>query len=93
MTHLDEVINDIIENNKSKLFYTNKYPTFFEQYPVLSDKIFEQDFDFHILSQMMEQKNNIVHKDVSEHDASVKIGSCLVDKYVKPLLNINNKIT
>ena len=42
---------------------------------------------FNFMLQMMKQ---VESKDVTEHNASVKIGEMLVNKYVKPVINDNN---
>jgi hypothetical protein len=39
-----------------------------------------------MFQQMLDAKEKIQNGEVSEHDASVGVGTLLVDKYVKPLL-------
>lgn len=87
MTDFDNVIHEIVTDKKEKAFYIKKYPLFFERCPVLSNKLFEPDFDSTMLSYMMEQKSKIFQNEFSEHEASVNVGTNLVNKYIKPLLN------
>lgn len=80
---IEEIVNEILRDKKAKNFYQEKYPEFFEKMPVLSAKVFDHDLDKDILKYLMKQKNKINLNKSSEHDASVKVGSLLVDKFVK----------
>lgn len=90
---MQSVLKDIFDNpNTSPEHFKTKYPDFFEKYPVLSEKVFDPNIDKDTLRYMLEQKNRIEANRQSEYDASVKVGSHLVDKYVKPdLENQQNK--
>jgi hypothetical protein len=80
---IEEIVSEILRDKKAKNFYQEKYPDFFEKMPVLSAKVFEHDLDKDILKYLMKQKNKMDLNKSSEHDASVKVGSLLVDKFVK----------
>lgn len=86
MENIKEIIMDIKEGCETKMYYKYKYPQFFKDYPVLSEKLFEQSFDEQTLKYMLNQLDKMKSSNVSCHDASVKVGTMLVDKYVKPQL-------
>lgn len=78
------IVNEILSTKQSKELYIEKYPDFFEHYPVLSEKIFDPSFDKSTFNYMLNQREKITENKLTEHDASVKVGTLLVDKYVKP---------
>ena len=41
-------------------------------------------YDYNRLKYMFEMSNKVRNNDITEHDASVKVGQVLVDKIVKP---------
>ena len=47
--------------------------------------------DINVLTYMINQAKNIKNNKISQEDASVKIGEKLVDTYVKPLIDKENK--
>lgn len=63
-----------------------KYPWFLKQYPRLHHMCTNPAFDFNMFNKMLDAKQKIQNAEVSEHEASVEVGTLLVDKYVKPLL-------
>tara|TARA_Y100000389_G_C17308602_1_gene436769 strand:+ start:508 stop:780 length:273 start_codon:yes stop_codon:yes gene_type:complete len=84
---LNEIIDDIRDNpHNSKDFYTEKYPDFSKHYPTLFEKLFDPKLDVTTLRYMLNQKEKMSSNKLSQHDASVKVGTMLVDKYVKPNL-------
>jgi len=82
----NNVITEILNDCKDKSYYENKYPEFFLQCPILSNNIFKPNFDKNMLQFMLKQKLQIEKNEVSEHDASVNVGSRLVDTYIKPII-------
>jgi hypothetical protein len=90
---IQEILDDIENNsnkNKIKELYSIKYPLFKQNYPTLFEKLFDSTFDKKMLNLMLEEKKNIDSNEISRHNASVKIGEVLVDKYVKPMLSVSN---
>lgn len=92
--NINEIIQEILDNIENtsnttglQQHYATKYPLFKEKYPTLFEKLFDTTFDKKLLNLMLEEKKNIDSHAVTQHNASVKIGEVLVDKYVKPLLN------
>lgn len=84
-TAMQSVLKDIFDNpDTAPEHFKTKYPDFFEKYPVLSEKVFDPNIDKDTLRYMLEQKYRIEANRQSEYDASVKVGSLLVDRYVKP---------
>ena len=63
-----------------------KHKEFTEKYPTLFEKLFEPNFDKNVLRYMLNQKGKINSNKQTEHNASIKVGTMLVDKYVKPNL-------
>lgn len=82
----DDIIKEILNDQNNKSYYENKYPDFFLKCPVLSNNIFKPHFDKKMLGFMLKQKLHIVENGLSEHDASVNVGSRLVDTYIKPVI-------
>jgi len=78
-----QVVQEIRANPTEGL---KKYPWFPRQYPRLHQMCTNPSFDMNVLQQMLDAKQKIQNAEVSEHDASVEVGTLLVDKYVKPLL-------
>lgn len=86
MNNLTEIIEDIRTKPNTKAYYTEKYPDFAKHYPTLFEKLFDPNLDIATLRYMLNQKDKMNHNKLTEHDASVKVGTLLVDKYVKPKL-------
>lgn len=84
---IEDVLKEILRNKESKDFYEKKYPSFSKRYPILSEKIFEKDVDINIINYMISQMKKINQNEQSERNASIKVGSLLVDKFVKPNLS------
>jgi hypothetical protein len=69
-------------------FYVNKYPDEADKYPMLIKSACDPSFDFEKLQWMMNMLNKVNTKELSQYDASVKVGEELVNEYVKPKLNM-----
>ena len=90
MTNMNiyNIVSEIYhDKNKNVDFYKKKYPDFFEHYEVLSTSVFDDTFDFDKFKYLYRQKELVDNNKMSQYDASVKVGSKLVDDYVKPLIN------
>lgn len=83
---VQEVVNEILKDKMSRAFYEKKYPSFFKRYPTLSEKIFDPSFDESIVRYMLNQMEKMNRNKQSERDASIKVGSLLVDTFVKPAI-------
>ena len=77
-----------IDNIKRSL--GKKYPMISDNYPALFNLVFTPvnnwDDDLKNLSHMVGLASKVKSKKLTQHDASVKIGQTLVDKFVKPQL-------
>ena len=67
-----------------------KYPQISDNYPALFSLVFNPvdcwEKDIKKLEEMANLANKVKNKEISQHDASVKIGGKLCDEYVKPAL-------
>lgn len=88
---IEKVVHEILKDRRDKAFYDAKYPSFSKRYPTLSKKIFEENFDENIIKYMLNQMTKMNANKQTEKDASIKVGSLLVDTFVKPTLEKNLK--
>lgn len=67
-----------------------RYPNMADNYPAIFELAFKPDkewnSDIQKLETMVNMASKVKNNEISQHDASVKIGTELVDKYVKPQL-------
>lgn len=90
MAALKEEINTIRTDYKSGTSYEElscKYSVFKEQKPHLFDMICSDKCDDNMLGFIINEYTSVHNGNQSQHDASVRVGSLLVDTYVKPNLN------
>jgi hypothetical protein len=80
------IIDEIMNIKRQKEYYVEKYPDFAKEYPHLLEKLYEENFDLDTLRYMLNQKQKMDANKLTEHEASVRVGTALVDKYVKPNL-------
>lgn len=83
---VEEIVHDILSRQLSEEQYREKHAKFCKYYPYLANAVFNKDFDYATFKYMMQQKSKMSQNKLSEHDASVKVGTHLVDKFVKPQL-------
>ena len=74
------------DENKNKSEIKVKYNNFAEKYPKLFDMICSDNCDDNLLNKMLSAKRLVNNGSMSQHDASVKVGQDLVNKYVIPNL-------
>lgn len=74
------------DENKNKSEIKVKYNNFAEKYPKLFDMICSDNCDDYLLNKMLSAKRLVNSGSMSQHDASVKVGQDLVNKYVIPNL-------
>lgn len=82
----DEIIKAVREIRADPVEGLKKHPWFPERYPRLHQMCTDPGFDMNTFRKMLDAKRKIQNAELSEHDASVEVGTLLVDKYVKPLL-------
>tara|TARA_A100001015_G_scaffold307453_1_gene403403 strand:- start:13 stop:390 length:378 start_codon:yes stop_codon:yes gene_type:complete len=100
-SQIETIFHDILEDRKihRKLikkkpdqFYEmmlTKYNTFAEDYPGIYKKTVEGTMNKNMFQYMLQMMKQVESKSVTEHNASVKIGEMLVNKYVKPIIKDN----
>jgi hypothetical protein len=80
-----------IKPNKFKTLIETEFVTFNEQYPNIFRLCLEGFFDnvnaINQLDQFINMSDKVNKGDLDEKEASVAIGTKLVDQYVKPLIN------
>lgn len=86
MVNIEAIVEDILSKKEDKEGYITKYKEFSENYPTLFEKLFEPNLDKAVLRYMLNQKGKMNTNKQTEHTASIKVGTMLVDKYVKPNL-------
>jgi hypothetical protein len=69
-------------------YFVNKYKEVSNNYPMLFKKACEDNFDYTKIFWMIEQKRNVDTAQISQHDASVKVGEVLVNDHIKPMLYV-----
>ena len=81
-------------NNKEEYlnYINNKYSKQLEKVPAIYKIIESKENKFDIsccrrLEFLLNQASKVYNKDIAEHDASVAVGSKLVEEIVKPQLN------
>ena len=85
----------ISEKNKSGIFnksifeetMSSKYDYLYTNYKSIFMMSMSDKYDYNRLSMMVNMANSVKNNDISEKDASVKVGQVLVDDIVKPQLD------
>jgi hypothetical protein len=81
----NENIADIKKDLREKnVDFSNNYPALFD---MIFHPVDNWESDLKGLTNMVQLATRVKNKEISQHDASVKIGGTLVDQYVKPKLN------
>jgi hypothetical protein len=71
-----------LDYGEKREFFFEKYPEFAEKYPSLFEMCCDDEFDVQQLRFMLDLRDRVQKNHMSQHDASVKVGQTLVDKYV-----------
>lgn len=85
---LRSIIVEIQESDFKSLldkvhFFENKYPSQIISYPTLFIKVLSENVNIVELTKMLDMVDKIKNKNISQYDASVKVGEGLFNKYVK----------
>jgi hypothetical protein len=90
-----QIINDIVASNAStankKSIFRKKYPEFIDRYPVLFDMATQPNFDMGRLQMMLRLRDSVTTNNITQFDASAKVGKELYDAYVKDNIPNENK--
>ena len=79
--------NNNIVTEEIKVELNEKYKDFSLQHPVIFLSIVNETLDYNQFNKMVDMACKVKDNKISQHDASVKVGSELVDKYVKPKID------
>lgn len=96
----NNLLSDYNNYSNKKDFKNESYDSFKEimikKYEYLHNEVnsifiqcIEGNMDIKILKFMITQAKEIQKNNISNHDASVKVGEKLVDKFIKPMLDKN----
>ena len=66
---------------------SSKYDYLYTNYKSIFMMSMSDKYDYNRLSMMVNMANSVKNNDISEKDASVKVGQVLVDDIVKPQLD------
>jgi hypothetical protein len=77
------IVNDDCSEKEKKQKYEKEHPIFIEAYPTLFEMACKKDFDFKQFQRMLQLKISVDKGNISQHDASVKVGTQLFNTYVK----------
>lgn len=91
LNELVHIVEDIVSLNKTQRekreYCKRAYPDFIDRYPMLYEKVCEDDFDMERFKYMLNLKHQINNKKETVETASVKVGQKLFDIYVKPFVD------
>lgn len=88
-----EMILDIEEAMKTKTpaQIGAEFADYQKEFPSIFAMLLKKDYRRDILAMMVDQLDKIERGDISQHNASVNVGTILVDRIVKPQLNGGDK--
>lgn len=87
MQIVSEVVALKTSTREKRKFCKSTYPDFVDRYPMLFEKVCEDDFDMTRFNYMMGLKQQILDKKETVDSASVQVGQKLFDIYVKPIVD------
>lgn len=82
----NEVVPKITGDDPEFMEYHTRYPTLFLMVVEKGEK-----FDMNQLLHMLNLRKKVDTQEVSKHNADLQIGTEMVDKYVKPMLDKQKK--
>ena len=88
-----EMILDIEDAMKTKTpaQIGTEFTDYQKEFPSIFAMLLKKDYRRDILAMMVDQLDKMERGDVSQHNASVNVGTILVDRIVKPQLNNADK--
>lgn len=93
INELMHIVKDVTSSNKSsrekQKYCKRNYPDFVDRYPMLFEKVCEDDFDMNRFMYMMQLKEKIQNREHTVESASIEVGQTLFDIYVKPIVDKN----
>lgn len=86
-TIVETIYNDNGSEKQKIIRYGREYGAFAEAYPNIFKMACMPTFDFARFKNMVKLKKEVEEGNISQHDASVKVGTVLFDAYVKDKVN------
>lgn len=90
MNQLKLVLNEMkastLIGDEKEMYFVKKYTEVSDKYPMVIKRACVEGFDYSKMFWMINKQNEVQNKMLSQHDASVEVGECLVNDHVKPLL-------
>ena len=77
------IVNDTSSEKDKKQKYEKEHPIFVEAYPTLFEMACKKGFDYKQFQKMLSLKISVDKGAITQHDASVKVGTQLFETYVK----------
>ena len=85
--YLDNLASSNLSKENFKLIMKTKYEYIFKNHEAIFNICLSDKYDSNRLKFMLTMANQVRSGGISEHDASVKVGSELVENIVKPQLD------
>ena len=83
-------VEDMLETQTS-IQVSTLFPEWQKEFPKIFEMVLTRTYDRGLMAMMIEQFERVESGSKSQHDASVSVGSVLVDKIVKPQLSASGK--
>ena len=80
---VDEIQNSALNETERDILYTEKYPQFVNQFPILFHVICRENFDRAKLNYMMGLRSQIQMKKRTVEDSSAEVGRKFYETYVE----------
>ena len=74
-------------NEESPAQVSSRFSDYQKEFPTLFAILLRRDYPHDVLSMMIEKLEKVESGQMSQHDASVAVGSVLVNQFVKPQIN------
>ncbi len=87
----EEIVADTSDTNVKITKYRSRYGNFAERYPFLFLAACEPNFDMNRLRYMLQMKEAVDKQRLTQHQASVEVGTFMYNEYVKPIVDNNAK--
>lgn len=92
LIHIVRTVSSLRKNMRDKRkFCQTMYPDFVDRYPMLYEKVCEDDFDMNRFMYMMGLKTQIQNNTHTVDSASAIVGQRLFNEYVKPIVDANKE--
>jgi hypothetical protein len=80
---IQEIVDEKGNSKDKQRIIRKKYPAFVDGYPTLFEMATKPGFDFERFKYMLQLKDSVEQNNLSQYDASAKVGQMLYNVYVK----------